>query len=150
MAAADRVHGALKALVASPRVHRFVLLVADAVITAVCFQAAMLLRFEGHISDPYLQTLYPLTLMFAACRVLANLLLGIHRWSFRFSGLSDGARIGMAGLSGTGLLLGILYLVQVPGTPGRSSSSRCSFRRPSWRRSVSCRGSPVSTRGTGC
>ncbi len=117
MAAADRVRGWLAGFVANPGVHRFALLVVDAAIAAVCFQAAMLLRFEGHISEPYLQTLYPLTLTFAGCRVLANLLLGIHRWSFRYSGLSDGARIGIAGLSGTGLLLGILYLVQVPGTP---------------------------------
>ncbi len=58
-----------------------------------------------------------LTLLLVCGRILANLLLRLHRWSFRLSGLPDGARVGVAGLLGTGVFLLSLFLFGLPHPP---------------------------------
>jgi len=49
--------------------------------------------------------------------MLSNLVFRLHRWSFRFSGLADGARVPMAGFFGTALWLCTVFLLRDPGPP---------------------------------
>lgn len=83
----------------------------DALIATLSLAIAALLRFEGTvIRDERDLLLIALPLLIAA-RLLANLFFRLDRWSFRFSGLPDGARIAMAGLFGTGLwVLGLVLI----------------------------------------
>ncbi len=110
--------GTRRAALAMPHELRQVLvLLLDGAITFVCFWIATLLRFEGTIPDGYRATLPWFALILGCVRMLVNLAFRLHRWSFRFSGLADGARIAMAGAFGTGLFLAILYLLRNAGPP---------------------------------
>jgi FlaA1/EpsC-like NDP-sugar epimerase len=88
------------------------ILVLDALIAAASLWLGMLLRFEGAIEQPYLANLPAYTLMLLAARTGTNWLLRLHRWSFRLSGLHDGARVGTAVVAGTGVFLLVLFLTQ--------------------------------------
>jgi FlaA1/EpsC-like NDP-sugar epimerase len=94
-----------------------VLLSLDGSITAASLWLAMILRFDGRVLSPYAEQVPGLILVLAGSRMLCNLAFRLHRWSFRFSSLTDGARIAAAGLSGTGLFIAILYLLGVHGMP---------------------------------
>ncbi len=98
-------------------VRPILVLLVDGSIAATCFWIGMLLRFDGRITEYYRDLTPPLMLLIAGCRILANVGFKLHRWSFRYSGLTDGARIGMAGFTGSALFLACLSLAQFPGTP---------------------------------
>ncbi len=102
---------------ASNPARHVILLVLDGLVAAASFYVAMSLRFEGRIVSPYAEQLPGLILVLAGSRVLANMALRLHRWSFRFSSLSDGARVGVSGVVGTSLFIAILYLLGVHETP---------------------------------
>jgi len=104
-------------LLRSAELRQILVLALDGAIAAGCFWLATLLRFEGAIPDTYRITLPWFALILACVRVLVNLAFRLHRWSFRFSGLADGARIAMAGAFGTGLFLAILFLLRNAGPP---------------------------------
>ena len=106
----------LLALRRSP-VRHYLLLGVDGAIAAACLWAAMLLRFDGHIWPQYLAALPTLSLLLVGSRMLANFALRLHRWSFRFSGLTDAVRVGLAGLLGTGLWISGVYFLRVQGPP---------------------------------
>jgi FlaA1/EpsC-like NDP-sugar epimerase len=78
---------------------------------------ATLLRFEGHIRPEYLAAFPVVAAVLVPARLVANVLFKLHRWSFRFSGLTDGMRVGLAGLLGTGLFMCGVYFVQTLGPP---------------------------------
>jgi len=88
------------------------LLSLDGLVTAVSLWLALALRFEGRIHPVYGALLPGFLVVLVACRILANLLFRLHRWSFQLSGLADAMRIVLAGLLGTGLFLLILFLIQ--------------------------------------
>ncbi|MEM6454677.1 MAG: SDR family NAD(P)-dependent oxidoreductase [Acidobacteriota bacterium] len=93
------------------------LFTADGVATALCLWSALLLRFEGRLPDDIVQALPSTMLLLIACRLVAAQAFKLHRWSFRFSSLRDAARIGMAGLFGTGLFtlgLDLLHFASPP------------------------------------
>jgi FlaA1/EpsC-like NDP-sugar epimerase len=97
---------------------RYVLLLAlDGVFASGGLTLALLLRFDGYILLPYPALLPRFLALLVAARVLANLLLKLHRWSFRLSGLSDGLRVVLAGLLGTGLFMSAVYFSQMQGPP---------------------------------
>ena len=89
----------------------------DGAIAAASFWFAMFLRFEGSVVEPYLTTLAAFTFLLVACRVLASFVCRLHQWSFRFSGLTDAARVGLGGLIGTGLFTATIFLLRHPGPP---------------------------------
>lgn len=76
-----------------------VLLLVDSLLAVVGLWAAFQLRFddpERHLMD------FPLlALALVLARASAGLYFGLHRWSFKFSSLRDGARVGLAGVVGT-------------------------------------------------
>ena len=92
-------------------------LVVDGAIAVVCFWLAMMLRFDGELIEPYRSTLVAFAALLVFVRALASFLFRLHRWSFRFSGLADGARVAMAGLAGTGIFLGVFFLIRESGPP---------------------------------
>jgi FlaA1/EpsC-like NDP-sugar epimerase len=94
------------------------LLALDGAIPAIGLWLAMLLRFErGVIPPEYVAALPRLVVLLVCCRIVANVLLKLHRWSFRFSGLPDAARVALAGLFGTGLFMSGVYLARIQGPP---------------------------------
>ncbi len=95
----------------------FLVIAVDAAIPVASLWFATFLRFEGRIVVEYARAL-PLLIVLLVCgRVLANVLLRLHRWSFRLSGLPDGARVGVAGLLGTGVFLLSIFLLGLPHPP---------------------------------
>ncbi|HEX2164407.1 MAG TPA: nucleoside-diphosphate sugar epimerase/dehydratase [Thermoanaerobaculia bacterium] len=107
----------------APRVRRPLLLAADGAIGAVSLWLAMLLRFEGAVPSPYAEALPAMLALAVLCRGGASWLLRVHRWSFRLWGLSDAARLAVAGVLGTGLLMTLLVFFQLPA-PGRIGPPR--------------------------
>jgi len=91
----------------------WLLLALDGGVAAAGLWVALLLRFEGAIDPKYLAGVPSYLLFLVAARVAANVLFKLHRWSFRFSSLTDAARVVSAGLLGTGLFLLALFLVEV-------------------------------------
>ena len=109
--------GGAPALLAPRWLRRTAILALDAAITTLSLWLALLLRFEGHIEPPY-ASLFPTYLVFLlAARLTASALFQLHRWSFRLSGLTDGVRIGLAGLLGSGLFILVIYLLRILGPP---------------------------------
>ena len=91
----------------------------DAAIAIASLWIAMFLRFEGNIDPVYWALLPTYTGVLVASRFAANLLLRLHRWSFRLSGLHDGARVVVGAAAGTGFFILALFLLRVL-TPPRS------------------------------
>ena len=97
---------------------RYALVMAlDAVIPACSFWLALFLRLEGRPDVKFGPALPVLIAVLVGARVVANLALRLHRWSFRLSGLPDGARIGIAGLLGTGVFMLGIFLLRLPQPP---------------------------------
>jgi FlaA1/EpsC-like NDP-sugar epimerase len=103
--------------VATSSARHWLLLALDGLASVASLWVAMLLRFEGSIppADAHVLPMF-MGVLFGA-RVLAMALLRLHKWSFRLSGLIDGARVWLGVWFGTGLFLIALYLVRRPGPP---------------------------------
>jgi len=98
----------------------FAILSVDATITAASLWTAWQLRLGGPLPQADLQALPVVLVLLVASRLIGTLLFRLNRWSFRFSGLTDGARVAMSGLFGTGLFTLALFLLQPPHGPPRS------------------------------
>lgn len=90
----------------------------DALITSCSLWLALLLRFDFALPAETRQALLVNLALLISSRLLAAMQFRLHRWSFRFSGLTDGARIAMAGLFGTGVFTLLVYLLQLEGALG--------------------------------
>ena len=93
------------------------LLVLDGTVAAFGLWMAMLLRFEWKLPAAEAARLPILIAVLVTARLLANVVLRLHKWSFHLSGLVDGARIWLGVWFGTGLFLLALYLMQRSGPP---------------------------------
>ncbi len=82
----------------------------DSVLTALSFAVALLLRFDREEIAQFQDRLLEIVLLLVVCRLAWNLFFRLHLWSYRYSGLADGARIGMSGVSGTALFVLLVYL----------------------------------------
>jgi len=102
-----------------PAVRFSVVFFFDAAIAVASLWIAMFLRFDGNIERAYWALLPTYTAVLVASRFSVNLLLRLHRWSFRLSGLNDGARVVVAAAGGTGTFILALFLLRVL-TPPRS------------------------------
>ncbi len=94
----------------------------DATIAVVSLAGAMLLRFSGEEVRRLEDVLPSIVLVLVVARLAWNVFFRLHRWSFMLSGLTDGARVVMAGVSGTALFVLALHLIQpgLPATLGRA------------------------------
>ncbi len=93
------------------------LLILDGTVAALGLWLAMLLRFEWKLPVAEAARLPILIAVLITARLLANVVLRLHKWSFHLSGLVDGARIWLGVWFGTGLFLLVLYLMQRSGPP---------------------------------
>jgi FlaA1/EpsC-like NDP-sugar epimerase len=101
--------------------HRsMVLTLFDAVSICLSLYAAYVLRFESHVPPEYWDQFQRLLPILVAIRVPILLAFGLHRWSFRFSGLHEAARLVGANLAGTGCLVVAVFFLRVPVGPPRS------------------------------
>ena len=100
-----------------PALRSAIVLLIDSAIAVASLWLAMLLRFDGRIEQPYLEALRFYTLLLVASRLGTNWLLRLHQWSFRLSGLHDGARVVAAAGAGTGVFILTLYLSQTLNPP---------------------------------
>ncbi len=96
---------------------RVLIVCLDVFLAALALVAAILLRFDFKVPGQFWKALPVLIAVLVLARLVANFLFRLHTWSFRFSGLVDGARVWMAALMGTGLFLAAIYLGQLQGPP---------------------------------
>ncbi|MEM6796060.1 MAG: polysaccharide biosynthesis protein, partial [Acidobacteriota bacterium] len=75
------------------------LLLLDAGFASLALWVAYLLRFDD--PAPHLEAYPKVLVALLVARTGANIYFRIHRWSFKFSSLRDGARIGLASVAGT-------------------------------------------------
>src|SRR5689334_9443520 len=87
------------------RVARYGLMLGlDAVLAATSLHAAMSLRFDGAIPEPWAGELWRAVALVIAVRLVANVAARLHAWSFRLAGLPDAVRIATAATSGSAVL----------------------------------------------
>jgi FlaA1/EpsC-like NDP-sugar epimerase len=91
----------------------------DAVGTVLAVHFAVWLRFDGMIPEQYSEALPSVLPLLVGARVVSNLAVGIHRWSFRLAGLPDALRVVTGGFLGT-LVFTALCTQVVPGGMPRS------------------------------
>jgi FlaA1/EpsC-like NDP-sugar epimerase len=89
-----------------------VLLAVDALATTIAFYVAFLVRFDGHVPPARVDQFLRCLPVLLAIRLALSLGFGLHRWSFRLSGLHEALRIVQATLLGSALLTASFYFVQ--------------------------------------
>jgi FlaA1/EpsC-like NDP-sugar epimerase len=88
------------------------ILLLDSAIICVAFYLGFAVRFEGQIPSASLAQFWRYLPLLLAIRLPLNLLLGIHRWSFRFSGLYEAMRVVLATLTGSACFVTVFYFIQ--------------------------------------
>lgn len=99
------------------RTRSLLILSTDALIATASLLGAYLLRFEAAVPEREWEVLPPVITMLIVSRIAANFYFRLNRWSFRYSGLTDAARVALAGFSGTGLWALGLYLLRLHMVP---------------------------------
>jgi FlaA1/EpsC-like NDP-sugar epimerase len=89
-----------------------VLLGADAAATALSLYVAFLARFDGAIPHARAAQLLRCLPVLLAIRLGVSLAFGLHRWSFRLSGLHEALRIVQAMVLGSALFTAAFYFAQ--------------------------------------
>ena len=97
---------------------RLILILAlDGLLVWVSLYAAYLLRFDGQIPPEHQQILWRFLPLFLGIRLSLHLAFGLHRWSFRLSGVFEALRVVTATLVGTAVFVAVFYFLQTPGPP---------------------------------
>ena len=105
-------------MVPARRPFRYALILAlDAVAIALALHVAFLLRFEGNVPGQWARVRDLGLPVLLALRLAADLAFGLHRWSFRFSGLHEAIRLVTATLSGSAVFVVALFFVRLPEPP---------------------------------
>jgi FlaA1/EpsC-like NDP-sugar epimerase len=89
----------------------------DALLILTSLYIAYLLRFDGRVPQEHRDILWRFLPVFLALRLSLHLVFGLHRWSFRLSGLHEALRVVGATLSGTAVFVAVFYFLQQPGPP---------------------------------
>jgi FlaA1/EpsC-like NDP-sugar epimerase len=89
----------------------------DALFTIGSLYLAFLVRFDGHIPPDYTRTLVMALPILVVIRLVVNVALGLHRWSFRMSGFHEAIRLGTATLAGSACFVAVFYFFQRLGPP---------------------------------
>ena len=100
-----------------PLLRSAIVLLLDATIAVASLLVAMLLRFDGRIEQPYLDLLPVYIGVLVVARLACNWPFRLHHWSFRLSGLHDGARIVAAVVAGTGAFILMLFMARILTPP---------------------------------
>jgi len=89
----------------------------DALLILASLYTAYLLRFDARIPLEHLEILWRFLPVFLVLRLSLHLAFGLHRWSFRLSGLHEALRVVSATLAGTAVFVAVFYFLQTPGPP---------------------------------
>jgi len=96
----------------------FLILGFDALLILASLYTAYLLRFDGGPIPPeHVSILKRFLPLFLTLRLSLHLAFGLHRWSFRLSGLHEALRVVSATLLGTAAFVAVFYFLQTPGPP---------------------------------
>jgi FlaA1/EpsC-like NDP-sugar epimerase len=102
----------------SRRAFRHSLLISvDALVTVAALYLAYLARFEGRIPPEYLAKVPGTLAILVSVRIFMTVLFGLHRWSFRLSGLHEAVRLATATVAGTACFVAVFYFFQRLGPP---------------------------------
>ena len=93
------------------------ILAVDAAFTAAALYLGYFARFEGRVPAAELLKIPGFLLILIPIRIAFSLAFGLHRWSFRMSGLHEGVRLVAAVLSGSACFVAIYYFHQRVGPP---------------------------------
>jgi FlaA1/EpsC-like NDP-sugar epimerase len=85
------------------------ILLIDAAVVSLAFYLGFVLRFEGRIPTERLAQFRDYLPALVAIRVGLHVLFGLHRWSFRFSGLHEAARLLLVCVAGSGCFVTLLF-----------------------------------------
>lgn len=88
------------------------LLLLDSALIAAAFFVAFLLRFEGLIPPHNLAQFWSALPWLLAIRLTLIFALGLHHWSFRFSGLYEAGRLVLATMTGSAVFVSVFYFLQ--------------------------------------
>jgi FlaA1/EpsC-like NDP-sugar epimerase/UDP-N-acetylmuramyl pentapeptide phosphotransferase/UDP-N-acetylglucosamine-1-phosphate transferase len=92
---------------------RFALILGlDSLAIALSFVVAHLLRFGGEIPPHWARELVRSLPLLLVIRLVLNIAFGLHRWSFRLSGIHEGLRIVQATATGSVVFTTAIYFVQ--------------------------------------
>ena len=100
-----------------PAVRSVVILTLDAVFTCLALALAYLLRFEGNVPAELARAGLVILPIFVAVRLLLSVFGGLHRWSFRMSGLSEATRMVSLNVLGTAFIALVLFTIRKPPVP---------------------------------
>jgi FlaA1/EpsC-like NDP-sugar epimerase len=89
-----------------------VLLVLDALLIALSFYLAFLLRFDGDIPPERLRQFARHLPVLLLLRLSVHVFFGIHRWSFRLSGFHEAVRLIETSLCGSAAFVAVFYFLQ--------------------------------------
>jgi len=92
-------------------------LVIDAAIVAGSLLGAFALRFEGAIPIEQLVNFFFALPILVAIRLGSELVMGLHRWSFRMSGLNEAVRLAMTNLFGTVCFITLFFWGEIGHLP---------------------------------
>jgi FlaA1/EpsC-like NDP-sugar epimerase len=100
-----------------PGVRSVVILACDAFFVCVALALSYLLRFEGAVPFEYQRAALAALPVLVIVRVSLNLIAGLHRWSFRMSGLNEATRLVVTTVFGTAVVALVLFALQKPFLP---------------------------------
>lgn len=104
-------------LIAQPTARGFFILTLDAVFVCLALFLAYLLRFEGDVPADFVKSGLLALPVFVIVRLMLSVFGGLHRWSFRMSGLSEASRLAVLSALGTALIILILFAVRLSRIP---------------------------------
>ena len=105
-------------IVSATRALRYLTLLSlDALFTIGSLYLAFLVRFDGHIPPDYARKLVIALPILVVIRLVVNVALGLHRWSFRLSGFHEAVRLATATLAGSVCFVAVFYFFQRLGPP---------------------------------
>ncbi len=109
----SRLSAFLSLLPQKERARRYVfVLLLDTFLISAAWFLAFVLRFDGRVPQPSLEQARRFLPWLLAVRLSLNSALGIHRWSFRFSGLYEAVRLILTSLMGTALFTTLFFFSQ--------------------------------------
>jgi FlaA1/EpsC-like NDP-sugar epimerase len=94
-----------------------IILLLDAVATALAFQAALFVRFNGDVPQSLSLALPTMMSLLIGARLVAVVTARLHRWSFLMSGIAEALRLFMAVAAGTLLFLLVVHFTLGTNVP---------------------------------
>jgi len=89
----------------------------DGFFSVASLYLAFFVRFEGKIPVSWSNMLALSVPILVMVRTALTLAFGLHRWSFRLSGLHEAIRLALATLSGSACFVAVFYFLRRPGPP---------------------------------